>query len=365
MPNLTLKRDAAKARRPLASLELRKALMHTPLLVFRVGYMSAYDGADSISGGGDHIEKHGKGGEMWNFRVEGGYCYGYVMSLHFAGIDLSRIAPNSQWNPNDELDGVDVVFIAKKPSSTGQIVVGWYRGATVFHKRYRKRRGNKRLGDWDKLDYLCQVDAERAVLLPENQRTFGVPFAPVNGKGFPGQSNVWYSHTDSPEVAQFIARLRDYIGSSPKSLSATKNTSQKRTGWSGTPDKDLITQIEQAAISATSAHFGKEGYEVVSVEKDNRGWDLEATKDGDCLLIEVKGHIGNVIQFELTPNEYAQLQANKLSYRVCVVRNALQLSQVEVYLPSEKKGAWSLIRNNGNGRIELTEKVAARAFESE
>ena len=30
---------------------------------------------------------------------------------------------------------------------------------------------------------------------------------------------------------------------------------------------------------------------------------------GERLLIEVKGHIGNVIQFELTPNEYANHEA--------------------------------------------------------
>ena len=69
--------------------------------------------------------------------------------------------------------------------------------------------------------------------------------------------------------------------------------------------------------------------------------------------------------FNLLLPAYAQLQANRLSYRVCVVRNALQLSDVEVYVPSEKKGAWSLIRDNGKGRIELTEKVAARAFEAD
>jgi len=338
--------------------------MPTALLVFRIGYMPAYDGAGPISGGGAHIEEHGEGGEMWNFRIEGGRCYGYVMTRRFAGIDLGRIAPNIQWRPNDELDGVDIVFIAKKPLA-GQVVIGWYRGATVFHKTYRKRRGKKRLGDWDKLDYLCQVDAERAVLLPENMRTFDVPYAPANGKGFPGQSNVWYPHSESPEVAQFVASLRKYIASSPKGSSSKKNPPQKKAGWPAAPDKDLITQIEQAAISATSAHFGKEGYKVVSVEKDNRGWDLEATKNGECLLIEVKGHIGNVIQFELTPNEYAQLQANSRSYRVCVVRNALDDSEVEVYVPSEKKGAWALVRHDGKGRVQLTEKVAAHAFEAE
>lgn len=338
--------------------------MPTPLLVFRVGYMPAYDGAGPISGGGAHIEEHGEGGEMWNFRIEGGRCYGYVMTRHFAGIDLGRIASGGPWSPNDELDGVDVVFIAKKPH-VGQVVVGWYRGAKVFHKEYRKRRGKKRRGDWDKLDYLCEVDAEHAVLLPENLRTFEVPYAPTDGKGFPGQSNVWYPHSDSPDVAQFVTRLRKYIVSSTKGSSATKNPPQKKSGWQTPPDKDLITQVEQAAISATSAYFRDDGYEIVSVEKDNRGWDLEATKNGECLLIEVKGHIGNVIQFELTPNEYAQLKANSLQYRVCVVRNALDDSEVEVYVPSEKQGAWSLVRHNGQGRVQFTEKVAARAFETE
>jgi len=301
---------------------------------------------------------------MWNFRCEGGRCYGYVMTRHFAGVDLARIAPNGQWIANDELDGVDVVFIAKKPH-VGQVVVGWYKGATVFHKTYRKRRGKKRPGDWDKLDYLCQVDAEKAVLLPEDERTFEVPYAPVDGKGFPGQSNVWYPNSDSPEVDVFVAKLRRYIAASSKGSSTAKRAPQKKSGWPAVTDKDLITQIEQAAISATSAFFRKEGYEVISVEKDNRGWDLEATKDRECLLIEVKGHIGNVIQFELTPNEYTQLQANNLAYRVCVVRNALQESEVEVYVPSEKKGIWSLVRLNGEGRVQLNEKVAARAFEAE
>ncbi len=339
--------------------------MPTPLLVFRVGYMVAYDGEGHISGGGKNVEKYHKGGEMWNFRPERGRCYGYVHIKSFAGIDLRRIAPNSQWKKGNELDGVDVVFIAKKPA-VGQVVVGWYRGATVFHKQYREHRWKR--GDREDLGYLCQVDAERAVLLPEAQRTFRVPFAPVDGQGFPGHSNIWYPHPDSTndKVARFVVRLRRYIASSSKGSSATKNLPMKKTGRRVAPDKDRITQIEQAAISATVAYFEKRGYRVVSVEKDNRGWDLEATKNGERLLIEVKGHIGNVIQFELTPNEYAKLKAKSSSYRVCVVRKALENSEVEVYVPSKTKNkdVWSLVRRNGCGCVQLTEKVAAHAFEA-
>lgn len=65
--------DAQKAARPHSgALELRKVSMSAPLLVFRVGYMPTYDGVGPISGGGAHIEEHGEGGEMWNFRIEGG-----------------------------------------------------------------------------------------------------------------------------------------------------------------------------------------------------------------------------------------------------------------------------------------------------
>ena len=59
--------------------------MASPLLVFRIGYMKSYRGFGDISGGGSYIEEHGEGGEMWNFQPDHGYCYGYVMSRHFAG----------------------------------------------------------------------------------------------------------------------------------------------------------------------------------------------------------------------------------------------------------------------------------------
>ncbi|HKM97034.1 MAG TPA: hypothetical protein VJY99_10110, partial [Buttiauxella sp.] len=158
--------------------------MSCPLLVFRVGYMPFYDGVDTITSGGAYIRANGVGGEMWNFHDEAGRCYGYVMTKGFAGIDLRRLDDTVSWEENDEFDGVDVVFIAKKPG-VGQVVVGWYNGATVFHKKYRRCSGRKKFGDWDTFDYLCQVDAEHAILLSEDSRTFEVPSASVDGKGFP------------------------------------------------------------------------------------------------------------------------------------------------------------------------------------
>lgn len=300
---------------------------------------------------------------MWNFCNEDGHCYGYVMTRHFAGIDLRRIDATNQWTTNDELDGVDIVFIAAKPDS-GQVVVGWYNEATVFHKSYGKRPRMNIRGDWATHSYLCRVSADRATLLPEKQRTFTVPSARQK-KGFPGQSNVWYPDSGNRDVANFVTRLRRYMKSCDN-RTAPKIARVPRTngGWSGHPSEDLITRIEEAAISATKLHFKNNGYSIQSVERDNRGWDLEATKDKNRLFLEVKGHIGSVIQFELTPNEYAKLQKHADRYRVCVVRDALnKFPEVEVYRPAKKNGRWILKRTTGNDIVHLSEKTGARAFE--
>jgi hypothetical protein len=332
-----------------------------PLLMFRVGYMVQYDGIGDITGGGAHVEEHGVGGEMWNFRSESGRCYGYVMTRHFSGIDLSRIDGSRPWRQSEELKGVDVVFFAKKPNGK-QAIIGWYKDATLFHKKYRKRRGLKRHGDWDKLDYLCEVDSESAVLLEESERTFEVPYAPVHGKGYPGHSNVWYGDTEEPKARDFLNRVRSYLdgNSSPEIEVHGKAT---RGGWARKPDKELISTIEKAAVDTAWAHFERLGYELASVEKDNRGWDLEATKSGELLRLEVKGHLGNVVQFELTPNEYEQMQINAHSYRVCMVRTCLGTPELTVLLPRKDGRDWILETSDQMVRIQLLEKIAAKASE--
>ena len=337
--------------------------MTSPLLVFRIGYMAAYQGFGQISGGGSYIDEHGEGGEMWNFLADGGYCYGYVMSRHFGGVNLRRIAPKQAWKRGDELRGVDIVFIAPRPS-VGQVVVGWYKNATVFHKSYAKRRGPRKTGDWAKLDYICVVEAENAHLLAESERTFSVPRSPRDGKGFTGTSNVWYAEPKNAAVTKYIRRLRDYIGSdqaAPDGPVGSKG--RKGTGWADAPDKDLMIEVEKAAVAAVTKHF--KGYKVESFEKDNRGWDLEATKGDSTLYLEVKGHLGSVIQFELTSNEYSQMQEHHLTYRVCVVREALQKAEVEVYIPRRQAdGCWRLEDETRSTMIDLRERIAARAVET-
>jgi hypothetical protein len=211
--------------------------------------MERYDGPDDISGGGSYIDEYGEGGEMWNFLAEAGRCYGYVMTRNFAGIDLSRLSAKAggKWKPNDELDKVDVIFIARSIGKK-QSVIGWYKDATVFHKTYRARPLPFKLKGWVELSYVCDVDAENAVLLPEERRQFVVPYAPIHGAGYPGHANVWYGTGATTRGARLVTELRKYIASekaSPVMASTDKTKGNGRRSW-GTPlDKATIIQIEK------------------------------------------------------------------------------------------------------------------------
>ena len=66
------------------------------------------------------------------------------------------------------------------------------------------------------------------------------------------------------------------------------------------------------------------GWRVVSVESENVGWDLTVDNGEDELHVEVKGHQGDRIQCELTPNEYKQAKRKNHAYYLAVVTNALQ-----------------------------------------
>lgn len=342
--------------------------MPNPLLVFRVGDMEAYDGPGPIRHGGSYPETTGDAGEMWNFLPEpgSGRNYGYVMTRDFAGIDLNRLTPkaNGRWEENDELQNVDVVFIARGKNGR-QVVVGWYIDATVFHKAYRTRPipYARRYKNWKRLRYLCEVASENATLLRENKREFPVPYAPAHGKGYPGQANVWYP-PHSKQGSAVASEIRRYIQTHTRGKLLSSGHLNRGRGWQSHLDKATILKIEEASMKATEKHFCKKGFKIKRVHTDCRGWDLEARKDQTFLQLEVKGHRGEVIQFELTPNEYEKLKQFHKTYRVCVVRQALERSEVEVYVPKRlSSGDWTLKEERQGSVVELGERVGARASE--
>lgn len=333
-----------------------------PLLFLRVGYMERYDGPAEITSGGAYIRERGIGGEVFNFKPSHGRCYGYAMTKAFSGIRLDMLEPGPAWAKGDERPGVDVVFFARRPGY-GQVIVGWYRDATVFHRRYHVRPGRIPGMDESGRHYVCRVDAANAFLLPEAARVFEVPSAPSGAKGFPGQSNVWYpgQHLDRGDVREFVARVRRYIGSRrSQSLPPDERPPSAGARRSRHTDAAFNAAVEKAAVNRAWAHWERKGFVVRSVERENLGWDLVVRRGKTEYRVEVKGTSDDTMNFQLTPNEYNMLRRHHDVYRVCVVLDALEQPQLFELAPEKQRGGW-MLASAGEQRIEvrLEERTAA------
>lgn len=118
-------------------------------------------------------------------------------------------------------------------------------------------------------------------------------------------------------------------------------------------------QVEISAIETTIKYFEGLDYIVVSKEKDNVGWDLQATNINETLLLEVKGLSGNISSIELTPNEYKNSKEKKTHYKLCIVTNALTKPKLEIFSFNFDLDIWT---NNLNEKLLTEERVAARMW---
>lgn len=135
---------------------------------------------------------------------------------------------------------------------------------------------------------------------------------------------------------------------------------------SGTSRKRVRTnvevrkRVEEAAIKIVTQHYENFGYKVKTVEKENLGWDLEATKGHTSLRIEVKGLSGEEISVHITQNEYAKMTYNNNShYRLCVVTEALTSPLLSTFVYDGEK--WVCIEDS-DLVLNIEEQVAAIAF---
>ena len=93
-------------------------------------------------------------------------------------------------------------------------------------------------------------------------------------------------------------------------------------GGGGGGDPEIRHQIEYTAVNVVREYYRGKGYDVVSVEGDNVGWDLRASlSDRETLQVEVKGISRRKINVGLTPNEYGK--SGDEMYRLAIVRDAL------------------------------------------
>ena len=118
-------------------------------------------------------------------------------------------------------------------------------------------------------------------------------------------------------------------------------------------------QVEISAIEEVIKHYETIGYIVISKEKDNVGWDLEATNLHETLLLEVKGLSGSITSIELTPNEYKNSNDKNAHYKLCIVTSALKQPKLEVYSFDIHLNCWINIHKE---KLVLEERTGARLW---
>jgi hypothetical protein len=127
---------------------------------------------------------------------------------------------------------------------------------------------------------------------------------------------------DDPVVGGFLAAS---LGYSPSVLLSRPNT---HGGLFGTPAENAV--VEEGAIEAASRHYCAQGWQVLSQEALNLGYDLLCTRANDIRHVEVKGVRGSECSFILTANERDFAESNE-SFHLCVVVNTLDPACREIH----------------------------------
>ncbi|GAB3584105.1 protein NO VEIN domain-containing protein [Hymenobacter daeguensis] len=311
------------------------------IVFFRIGWMKNYTGpkiSDTISGGGSWPEK----GEVYNYSVFKKSCYGYVQPpSNASGINLSRIDAGAT---GSSLADVTVVWIANRPGG-GSFIIGWYRHAKVYATLQPATPAFKRNYGKGDIGYFAKAKEADCTLLDDDERLFEVP----RGEGYPGRSNTFYQDKNPLFAASVLAYIN--AGGLIKDKSKSKDERARQ------PDILKRIAVEKAAIDAVATHYTSIGYGVVSVEKDNVGWDLTATRGRRTLNLEVKGLSGTSLMAELTPNEYQHLLKKSLDYKLCIVCNALTTPELHIFSYENNGNFWS--DSNGN-QLRFQEMMSAR-----
>jgi len=335
------------------------------IIVFHTAWMAKYDGdrASLSAGGFKYVAENGSGGEMFNFRNIDGTCYGYVPPTGNLHLEKHFNVPRQA----ERLEGATVVWTAPHPEQGGRAVVGVWRDATVYREvQYPKGKvARRRLFDGEAASYLCMAKAENCVLLePDARPIFVRPGQPRNGESWPGQQKVFYPKPGSPAL-KLLSRLIKEVDPQPppKGKLVTRKPKAGRSSWQ--MDVERRRRIEEAAVLAVGIKLEGLGFTIKSVEKENLGYDLLATRDSEVVHVEVKGRSGSDVSAELTVNEfdclknYQKSRDPKAHYRIAIVTEALTKPIInEFVMVRGQRSQWCTL--DGKLRLDFEERMAAR-----
>ena len=200
-----------------------------PMLLAQIVWMEDYQGFENTPTFKEFLDDNDFDYiyEMINFEPINGRCYGYAeVSPHerngkktYPKLKIEKLGADKNANV---VEGVLVVFIAKKPENSSQTVsgkkvVGWYRNASVYRERQipdgdvaKSRTYKTRYGEEEVFAYWFSAKEEDCVLLPNERRELTVP---CNGpKDCPGRFSFFYPDpVNKPDFKEKEKEIRNFI----------------------------------------------------------------------------------------------------------------------------------------------------------
>lgn len=326
---------------------------NTIIIFCNIAWMENYQGiteGDVPVNGGKYVSENKFGHEIFNFMQEfDGKFYGYVQPT--GTLKLARVGARKR---SDKISPIIVVWTATQPG-VGRVIVGWYKNATLFADEQPPLKSTLRQRNGQKFGY--NAIARIATLLPLSERNFYFE----RGKGNFGQSNIWYADsTNGQRVSRKVLTFIDAFEKKHKVLVQYPRHApegEKEGGTGRNQDPEMRLRVEEAAMKACYRYFASKGYKVKDVSRMKLGWDLEAVKGSESLLLEAKGVSREKIKFELTPNEYRQAFENKSRYCFCILPSALTRgTKLSVFTYVQKRKNW--INQLGHS-LSLVERTGA------
>lgn len=322
----------------------------TRMILFRTGWMKYYRGNssdDQLIGGGEYPEEHGTGHELFNFFPFRENYFGNVQPPNDGAITLENIA--SGYEEKSFIEGVTIIWCAIDPENGGMKVCGWYKNATVYR-------------DWQKLpESVCEArqnvdigyyrssSMEAYLLSPENCK-FVIPRATEVICGF-GTSQIRYLYEERcKKLKQELNKYIDSFSEGDTRLVKLLDESKMQEMGTGIGFGGRNPEVEKEAIKIATEYYVNRGFKVRAVELEHFGWDIEASKNGDILKIEVKGLSGPLCSVGLTTNEYNAFN-NQDNYRLFIVTLV-------------GTDPTSFLGKKGNGRFVFLKIGTKRKFES-
>jgi hypothetical protein len=320
------------------------------VLFARIGYMKFYQGpqkGDEKPIGGGKYNNDKIGHEAYNFKELNGNLYGYFQP-HMKSpykINLSRINPEFT---KDSAEDVLVIFFSKNPLGKGQVIVGWYKGATVheYIQNPKNQKGRNNFG------YNIEAEEKNAVLLPVAKRKFLMGHG-ISGvkEGNPGQANAFYIRDEKNNIKpkdkhnswiyKAIEYVNSYEGPSIRTFEdevseELENSAFGSSGQGFQSNIELKKLVEKYSMNKCKKHFSSKGYKIEDVSL-TKPYDFVATKDGKEYFIEVKGTQTDGSKIILTKNE-VEMSKNKATKMILYLVHSIEMNRKSI-----KKGSGQVV----------------------